>query len=106
MRFRLQSSKREIKMLNRLLKVKLPYVSEDGLIERFNFIVKTINQSIPGEKFEIVYTIEGIIRTMNKIASSLNSRKILKMNIRYINDENDLIEGINWMVKLLNSTKV
>lgn len=86
--------------------VKLPYASEDGLIERFNFIVKTINQSIPGQKFDIADNVEDVIRSMNKIASSLNSRKILKMNIRYINDENDLIDGINWMVKLLNSAKV
>lgn len=101
MRFRLQSSKREIKMLNRLLKTKIGYSYS---IESFNFLVKTINESIPGEKFHIVQNENEAMASMNKMAASLNGRKILKINLKYTSNVNEIESNFKWNVKVLNSS--
>lgn len=88
-------------MLNRLLKTKLGY--GDG-IESFNLLVKTINQSIPGEKFQIAKNEDEVMASMNKLASSLNGRKMLKMNLKYTSNKNDIASNLNWAIKVLNSS--
>jgi len=88
-------------MLNRLLKTKLGY--GDG-IESFNLLVKTINQSIPGEKFQIAKNEDEVMASMNKLAASLNGRKLLKMNIKYTSNKKDIASNINWAVKVLNGS--
>jgi len=88
-------------MLNRLLKIKLGY--GDG-IESFNLLVKTINQSIPGEKFQIAKNEDEVMASMNKLAASLNGRKMLKMNLKYTSNKNDIVGNLNWAVKVLNGS--
>lgn len=88
-------------MLNRLLKTKLGY--GDG-IESFNLLVKTINQSIPGQKFQIAKNEDEVMASMNKLAASLNGRKMLKMNLKYTSNKKDIASNINWAVKVLNSS--
>lgn len=103
MRFRLQSSKREIKMLNRLLKVKLGYPNGDSVFS-FNMMAKVINQSIPGEKFNLVENEDQLIEAMNKLAASLNGRKMLKMNLKYTSNKNSIVGNLKWAIKVLNSS--
>ena len=89
-----------------LSKFKLPYAQKEAdLVDYYNYMAKSLNQLSLGEKFTLVKSIPDIIPAMNKMAASLNSRKILHMNLQYIDKESDLMDKFNWAVKVINSSK-
>lgn len=90
-------------MLNRLLKTKLGYSSGNSVVS-YNFLVKSINDSIPGEKFQLVNEELELIQSMNKLAKSLNGRNLLKMNLKYTSEISEIESNLNWAVKVLNSS--
>lgn len=90
-------------MLNRLLKTKLNYSFGNSVLS-YNFLVKAINSSIDGEKFQLIREESDIIQSMNKLAKSLNGRNLLKMNLKYTSEISEIESNLNWAVKVLNSS--
>ena len=93
-------------MSNSLLRVKLPYAKQmEDLTEKYNYMAKSLNQELPGEKFRLIIKESDLIESMNKLSASLNSRKILNMNLQYVNEGDDLVSKFNWAVKVINSSR-
>ena len=89
-----------------LSKFKLPYAQKEAdLVDYYNYMAKTLNQQLDGEKFNLIQELPQLMDSMNKMAASLNSRKILHMNLQYIDKESDLMDKFNWAVKVINSSK-
>lgn len=89
-----------------LSKFKLPYAqNEADLVDYYNYMAKSLNQLSLGEKFTLVKSIPEIIPAMNKMAASLNSRKILNMNLQYVSENDSLLDKYNWAAKVINSSR-
>lgn len=68
-------------------------------------MAKSLNGQLKGEKYNIISSINELKDSMNKLAASLNSRKILNMNLQYVKDGDNLLDKYNWAVKVINSSK-
>lgn len=89
-----------------MLSNKLPYaIQEDDLMGYYNFMAKSLNGSLNGEKYRLITSMNQFQDSMNKMAASLNSRKILNMNLQYVNEGDNLLDKYNWAVKVINSSK-
>ena len=89
-----------------MLSNKLPYAfKESDLVGYYNFMAKSLNGQLKGEKYNIISSINELKDSMNKLAASLNSRKILNMNLQYVSENDNLLDKYNWAVKVINSSK-
>jgi hypothetical protein len=89
-------------MLNRLLKTKLPYTSnEESLIKNYNFTAKIINSELSGEKLNLISDESQVPDALFHMIKSLNGRNILKKKLKY---SSDYIDCLNFAVNALNSS--
>lgn len=89
-----------------MLANKLPYAFKDSdLVDCYNFMAKSLNGQLSGEKYSLITNINQLQDSMNKLAASLNSRKILNMNLQYVSENDSLLDKYNWAVKVINSSK-
>lgn len=89
-----------------MLSNKLPYATKESeLMDYYNFMAKSLNGQLSGEKYRLITNMDQFQDSMNKLAASLNSRKILNMNLQYVNENDNLLDKYNWAVKVINSSK-
>lgn len=74
-------------------------------MDYYNFMAKSLNGQLSGEKYRLITSMDQFQDSMNKLAASLNSRKILNMNLQYVNENDNLLDKYNWAVKVINSSK-